>query len=332
MSCDGGEMRAYVVEQAGGAFVERELARPVPQVGQVLVRVQASGVNPLDTKIRAGKAGHAQQSLPAVLGLDMAGVVEEAGDGVTGFRPGDEVYGMVGGVGGLQGTLAEYVEADARLLARKPKTLSMREAAALPLVTITAWEGIVDRAKVEAGQRVLVHAGAGGVGHIAVQLAKARGAEVYATVSAEKRGLVEEFGATAIDYRTMTPEEYVAKHTGGEGFDVVYDTVGGATIDVSFATVKRYTGHAVSCLGWDTHSLAPLSFRGATYSGVFTLLPLLTGYGRAHHGEILREAAGLVDAGKLRPLMNEERFTGGQIDAAHALVEAGALGKVVVEL
>jgi NADPH:quinone reductase-like Zn-dependent oxidoreductase len=325
-------MRAYVVEEAGGAFEERELPRPVPQAGQVLIRVRASGVNPLDTKIRAGKAGHAQLPLPAVLGLDMAGVVEEIGAGVTAFRAGDEVHGMVGGVGGHQGTLAEFVAADAELLALKPKTLSIREAAAMPLVTITAWEGIVDRANVHEGQRVLVHAGAGGVGHIAAQLAKARGAEVFATVSAEKRGIVEGFGATAIDYKAMTPEEYMARHTGGEGFDMVYDTVGGATIDASFVSVKRYTGHAVSCLGWSTHSLAPLSFRGATYSGVFTLMPLLTGFGRKHHGEILREAAELVDAGKVRPLLNEQRFTGADIAAAHALVEAGALGKVVVEL
>jgi NADPH:quinone reductase-like Zn-dependent oxidoreductase len=323
-------MRAYVVEQADGVFVETELPRPVPGAGQVLIRVAASGVNPLDTKIRAGKAGHAQQPLPAVLGLDVAGVVEEVGAGVSAFKPGDEVYGMVGGVGGHQGTLAEFVAADAELLALKPRTLSMREAAAMPLVTITAWEGIVDRANVRERQHVLVHAGAGGVGHIAVQLAKARGAEVFATVSAEKKEIVEGFGATAIDYKAMTPEEYVARYTGGEGFDVVYDTVGGATIDASFVSVKRYTGHAVSCLGWSTHSLAPLSFRGATYSGVFTLMPLLTGFGRKHHGEILREAAGLVNAGKVRPLMNAERFTGVDIAAAHALVEAGALGKVVV--
>ena len=324
-------MRAYLVEQAGGPLVEREIPRPAPQAGQVLVRILASGVNPLDTKIRAGKAGHAQQPLPAVLGLDMAGVVEEVGAEVTAFRTGDEVYGMVGGVGGHQGTLAEYVAADAELLALKPKTLSMREAAGMPLVTITAWEGIVDRAKVHERQKVLVHAGAGGVGHITVQLAKALGAEVFATVSAEKKGIVEGFGATAIDYRAMTPEEYVARYTDGEGFDVVYDTVGGATIDASFVSVKRYTGHVVSCLGWSTHSLAPLSFRGATYSGVFTLMPLLKGFGRAHHGEILREAADLVEAGKLRPMLNEERFTGADIAAAHALVEAGALGKVVVE-
>jgi NADPH2:quinone reductase len=169
------------------------------------------------------------------------------------------------------------------------------------------------------------------VGHIAVQLAKARGADVFATVSPEKQHIVVEFGGVPIDYRAISTEESVALHTAGEGFDVVYDTVGGATIDASFLAVKRYTGHVLSCLGWSTHSLAPLSFRGATYSGVFTLLPLLTGYRQAHHGAILREVAALADSGKLRPLLNDQRFGPDQIEAAHALVASGALGKVVVE-
>jgi NADPH:quinone reductase len=323
-------MRAYIVEHSGGAFRQVELTRLTPRPGQVLVRVHASSVNPLDTKIRAGTATHAKQPLPAVLGLDMAGVVDDC-PGVIGFHPGDEVYGMVGGVGGLQGTLAEYVVTNADLVALKPRSLSMREAAALPLIAITAWEGIVDRAKLRKSQKVLVHAGAGGVGHIAVQLAKAFGAEVFTTVSPNKRGIAESFGATPIDYRSLSPEQYVALHTDGEGFDVVYDTVGGATIDASFIAVKRYTGHVVSCLGWSTHSLAPLSFRGATYSGVFTLLPLLTGVGQAHHGQILREVAALADAGKLKPLINQRRFSPADIAEAHAMVESGALGKVVVE-
>ena len=324
-------MRAYLIEKPTGPFAEVELPRPVPSKDEVLVRVHASGVNPLDIKIRAGKAGHAQQPLPAVLGLDMAGTVEAVGSGVTAFRPGDEVYGMVGGIGGRQGTLAEMVVASADLLALKPKSVSMREAAAMPLVTITAWEGLVDRAGVQVGQKVLVHAGAGGVGHMAVQLAKAFGAEVFATVSVDKQQVVEAFGATPIDYQSLSVEQYVALHTAGQGFDVVYETIGGATIDASFVAVKRYTGHVVSCLGWSTHSLAPLSFRGASYSGVFTLLPLLTGQGQAHHGAILREAAMLADAGKLRPLLNDRAFSFEEIEAAYALVESGALGKVVVE-
>jgi NADPH2:quinone reductase len=325
-------MRAYVVQEANGPFTALDLPRPLPGSGQVLVRVHASGVNPLDTKIRAGKADHAKQPLPAVLGLDVAGVVEDIGSDVTAFRPGDEVYGMVGGVGGRPGTLAEFVVADAELLALRPKSLSMRQAAAMPLITITAWEGIVDRARVSAGQKVLVHAGAGGVGHIAVQLAKARGAEVFATVSPDKAAIARQFGATPIDYTAIEVEQYVSEFTGGDGFDVVYDTVGGATLDASFVAVKRYTGHAVSCLGWTTHALAPLSFRGATYSGVFTLMPLLTGFGKRHHGEIMHEAAKLVDAGELTPLVNEKRFGGEDIATAYALVEAGAVGKVVIEL
>ena len=324
--------RVWRVETAGGAFVESELARVSLLPGEVLVRIAASGVNPLDTKIRAGKAEHAKQPLPAVLGLDMAGTVEEVGAAVTEFRPGDEVFGMVGGVGGRQGTLAEYVSADARLLAHKPKTLSMREAAVLPLSTITAWEGLVDRAQVHAGQKVLIHAGAGGVGHICVQIARAFGADVYATVSPSKKHLVEQFGATAVDYHALTVDEYVQEFTGGVGFDVVYDTVGGPTIDASFNAVRRYTGHVVSCLGWSTHSLAPLSFRGATYSGVFTLYPMLSGVGLERHGEILRKAAALADEGKLKPLVNPARFTTSDLDAAYAAVESGSTGKVVVEI
>ena len=325
-------MRAYYVDAPGAPFRTADVPRPVPATGQVLVRVHASGLNPLDTKIRLGKAEHANQPLPAVLGLDLAGVVAEAGPDVAKFRPGDEVYGMVGGVGGLQGTLAEFVAADAALLARKPVNISMAEAAALPLSTITAWEGLIDRAKVSPGQKVLVHAGAGGVGHIVVQLAVAFGAEVFATVSAEKAEIVRGFGATPIDYRSVSVKDYVAMHTGGSGFDAVYDTVGGATIDASFAAVRRYTGHAVSCLGWSSHSLAPLSFRGATYSGVFTLLPLITGEGRAHHGEILARAAAIVEAGKLKPLVHRERFSPSRLDEAFTLVESGSLGKVVIEM
>jgi NADPH2:quinone reductase len=326
-------MRALILERPGDSFKLTEVPLPTAAPGQVLVRIKASGVNPLDTKIRAGNAAHARVELPAILGMDMAGVVEAVGPEVTSFHPGEEVYGMVGGIGGLQGTLAEFVAVDADLLAIKPANLSMREAAALPLIFITAWEGLVDRAQVRAAQTVLIHAGAGGVGHVAVQLAQALGAQVFTTVSADTQKIAESYGATAIDYRAMTVEAYVARHTGGEGFDAVYDTVGGATLDDSFLAVKTYTGHVVSCLGWGAHKLAPLSFRGATYSGVFTLLPLLTGKGRAHHGDILRAATQLAEAGKLTPLLSSERFTFETALQAHIAVESGkTVGKVVVEV
>jgi len=326
-------MRALVLESFNAPLKPVDLPRPVPGKGQVLVRVKASGINPLDLKIRSGAAAHARPQLPAVLGMDLAGVVEAVGEGVTAFKPGDEVYGMTGGVGGLQGSLAEFAAVDADLLARKPANFSMREAAALPLIFITAWEGLVDRADVGPGQKVLIQGGAGGVGHIAVQIAVARGADVFATASAAQRDIVESFGATAIDYRGMSVADYVAAHTAGEGFDLVYDTVGGETLDASFAAVRTYVGHVVSCLGWGTHKLAPLSFRAATYSGVFTLLPMLTGKGRAHHGEILRQATKLAEAGKLRVLLDPQVYTLDTVQAAHDAVEnRKAAGKVVIEI
>jgi NADPH:quinone reductase-like Zn-dependent oxidoreductase len=330
---DSLSMRALLLEHHNSPFTLTEVKRPVAKGGEVLVRVKSSGVNPLDTKIRAGNAAHARVSLPAILGMDLSGIVEAVGSDVKAFKPGDEVYGMAGGVGGLQGSLAAYAAVDSDLLAIKPANLSMREAAALPLVFITAWEGLVDRAVVRAGQTVLVHAGAGGVGLMAVQIARAFGARVFATVSPEKAAVAERFGAIAINYKTDTVDRYVAQHTNSEGFDIVYDTVGGTTLDESFQAVRTYTGHVVSCLGWGVHKLAPLSFRAATYSGVFTLLPMLSGKGRVRHGNILREATKLAEAGKLTPLLNPERFTFETAMDAHLAVESGtAVGKVVIDV
>ncbi|MEU3186814.1 zinc-dependent alcohol dehydrogenase family protein [Streptomyces sp. NPDC006923] len=331
-------MRAVLLEEFGSPLVVGEVPEPIAGPGQVLVRVMASGVNPLDIKLKAsavrrgGPSMGRPKSLPAILGMDVAGIVEGVGPGVTGFAPGDEVYGLVGGVGDLQGTLAPYVAADARLLAHKPSSLSMREAAALPLVVITAWEGLVDRARVGAGHKVLIHGAAGGIGHVAVQVARARGAEVFGTASSQRLPDVVRLGGTAVD-RATPVEEYVAEHTGGEGFDIILDTAGGATLDASFGAVRAYTGHVLSALGWGTHSLAPLSFRGATYSGIFTLAPMLTGRGRERHGEILREAASLVDAGQLRPVLDPRHFTLDTAPDAHnAVANHEASGKVVVDV
>ncbi|AXI62587.1 quinone oxidoreductase [Pseudomonas kribbensis] len=330
---DSLHMNALIVDTANGPLRLVSLERPVAGAGQVLVRIKASGVNPLDLKIRAGQAAHARQPLPAVLGLDLAGVIEVVGEGVQGWAPGDEVYALATGIGGVQGSLAEFAVVDARLLARKPVNLSMREAAGLPLVLITAWEGLVDRARVSAGKKVLIHGGAGGVGHVAVQIARSFGAEVFATGSAGQREIIEGYGATFIDYREMSVDDYVREYTAGEGFDIVYDTVGGDTLDASFKAARSYHGHVLSCLGWGQHSLAPLSFRGATYSGVFTLLPLLTGKGGEHHGEILRQAALLIEAGEVKPLLDARRFTLESAGEAHELLSSkAARGRLVVEI
>lgn len=327
------DMCAVVVESytTGLPRVTR-LPRPAVAPGQVLVRIRASGVNPVDYKIRTGLAAFAAPDLPAILGTDLAGVVEETGADVTAFRPGDSVYGMVGGVHGLPGTLAEFVSVDASLLALKPASLDWREAAALPLVFLTAWEGLVDKADVCSGQKVLVLGGAGGVGHVAVQIAVARGAEVFATASPGKQEIVRCFGATPIDYQAMPVDDYVRVCTGGQGFDVVYDTVGGTVLDDAFKAVRPY-GHVVSCAAFGEHNLASAALRCATLSMVYVLLPLLSGQGRVHHGDILRKAASLADQGRLRPVVDPRHFTLDQVLDAHDAVAAGnARVKVVVDV
>lgn len=326
-------MQAVILEAFTQPLSLAEVARPAAGPGQVLVRIKASGVNPLDLKIAAGKAEHARTVLPAILGMDMAGVVEAVGDGVQQFQPGDEVFGMTGGIAGVPGSLAMYAAVDADLLAHKPRNMSMREAAALPLVFITAWEGLVDRAHVHSGQKVLVHGGAGGVGHMAVQIARAFGAQVYATGEASHRAIIEDFGATAIDFRADTVDDYVGRFTDGDGFDIVYDTVGGATLDASFRAARHYQGHVVSALGWGTHALAPLSFRAASYSGVFTLLPLIRGKGRAAHGAIMRAASQLVEAGKVTVRLDPTEYSLAEVAKAHqAIIDGTADGKLVISV
>jgi NADPH:quinone reductase-like Zn-dependent oxidoreductase len=324
-------MRAGLLEAHGAPFRLATVARPIAGAGEALVRVAASGLNPLDLKIREGAAPHARQKLPAILGIDLAGTVVATGQYVTRIRPGDEVFGMTGGVGGHQGSLAQYAAVDAELLALKPANLSMREASVVPLVFITAWEGLVDRMKVQAGQSVLVLGGAGGVGQMVIQIARAHGAEVFATGSPSGKQTIEDLGARFIDRAEPVPA-FVQRLTGDRGFDLVFDTVGGTALDGAFTAVRRF-GHVASALGWGTHGLAPLSFRAASYSGVFTLLPLLTGEGRAHHGEILSEATRMAEAGQLSPSLDPRRFTLDTIDDAYRLIAEGqARGKVSIDI
>ena len=326
-------MRALVLERFREPLVLRELPKPRAGVGHVVVRVCASGITALDVKIIEGSADPARVRPPAVLGMELAGIVESVGAQVTGFETGDEVFGMTGGVGTLQGSLAEYAAVDAALLASKPANLTMREAAALPLNFITAWEGLVDRARLSAGQTVLIHGGAGGVGSMGIQIARSLGAQTFATGRSRNLDVIAACGATPIDYESTPVEEYVGSYTRGEGFNVVYDTAGGAVLDASFKAAHFNGGHVVSCLGWGTHSLAPLSFRAATYSGVFTLLPMLSGIGRLHHGDILREAKRLAEQGLLKARLDPRSFVFESVESAHNIQRSGERsGKLVVSI
>lgn len=327
-------MKAMIINKYGAdaIFESEEVTKPEAKEGQVLIKIAASSVNTVDTMIRnMGKDLPLSPDAPAILGMDFAGTIESVGSGVTGFSVGDEVYGCAGGLADLPGTLAEYIAADSQLIAHKPKNLSMREAAAIPLVGITAYEGLV-RAGVKAGQKVLVHGGSGGVGHIALQLAKHMGADVYSTGGGDMQtALIEKLGAIPINYKTESVEDYVAKHTGGAGFDVVYDSVGGANLIKSFeaATLNGHVATTVSLLELD---LTLAHFKGLSLHVVFMLIPMLHNFQRAEHGKILSEIAKISEAGHYTPVVDENKFSLEQAGEAHALLESGkAVGKVVVE-
>ncbi|MFD5766881.1 NADP-dependent oxidoreductase [Streptomyces sp. NPDC127049] len=304
-------MRAVVVEQWGGPenLVEREVERPQPGLNEVLVRVHAAGVNPVDWKTRASGALVEWGAVPAV-GWDVSGTVEAVGPGVGIFRPGDEVFGMplfprqAGGY-------AEYVVAPARHLAPKPASLTHVEAAALPLAALTAWQALVDTADVRPGERVLVHAAAGGVGHFAVQIAKARGAYVIGTASAAKHELVRELGADeVIDYREARFEDAVAD------VDVVLDGLGGETASRSLA-VLRAGGRLITLPGPDDVPAAPDGIRAD-----WVLVE------PDHLG--LRELAALVEQGRLRPVVDTV-LPLAEAAKAHELGEQGrTTGKIVL--
>lgn len=325
-------MKALLIHTYESDFVSAQIDKPTLKAGEVLIKIHASGVNPIDNKIRIGKAPYATPVLPAILGTDLAGVIEEIGPDVTDFAVGDEVYGLTGGVLGLQGTLAEYTAVDANLVAKKPTNLTMREAAAVPLVLLTAWEGLADRVTIKKGDKVLVHGGAGGVGHMAIQLAKIFGGDVYTTVSSNKTAIAKSLGATPIDYKSVEVEDYVNQHTQGIGFDIIYDTVGGQSLDDSFKAIRHY-GHISSCAAFGTHNLAIGSLRSSNLHGVFVLHPMLSGEGRKHHGDILKQATKLIEEGKLKPILDSRKFTlDNAIEAHKAVSDGSAIGKIVVDI
>lgn len=327
-------MKAMLLKEYGenSNFELGQVEKPSLDENQVLIKISASSVNTVDTMIKnMGEDLPFSPETPAILGMDFAGTIESVGKDVTNFSIGDEVYGCAGGLGELQGTLAEYITADSRLIAHKPKNITMREAAAIPLVGITAYEGLT-RANVEKGNSVLVHGGAGGVGHLAVQLARHFGAKVFATGSGEKQmKIIQGYGASSIDFTTEDVESYVKRHTNGKGFDIVFDTVGGENLKNSFeaAALNAQISTTVSLLELD---LSPVHFKGLTLHVVFMLIPMIHNFKREKHGEILSELTKIIEAGAVKPLLDEQKFSMEEVGEAYAHLTSGkATGKVVVE-
>lgn len=327
-------MKAMIISEYGenAMFESKEVDKSNLNNGQVLVKISASSVNTVDTMIRKmGTDLPFSPSTPAILGMDFSGTIEEIGTDVSGFSIGDEVYGCSGGLGDLQGTLAEYITADSKLIARKPRNLTMKEAASLPLVGITAYEGLI-RANIQSGQKVLVHGGTGGVGHIAVQIAKHFGADVYTTVGGEKQmDIVKNFGAEPINYKTEQVKDYVNKHTNGIGFDIVFDSVGGENMLKSFEAAAL-NGQVATTVSLCSLDLSTMHFKGLSLHVVFMLIPMIHNFKREQHGEILRNITKIAEAGDLKPLLDEKQFSLENVGDAYARLESrNAIGKVVVE-
>lgn len=324
--------------QPGDPDVLQLQSVPEPQIEndtEMLVRLIAAGINPIDTKIRKRGTFYPEQS-QAILGCDGAGIVEAVGAGVKNFQQGDEVYFCSGGLGGKFGNYAEMTVVDERFVARKPSTLSFQEAAAAPLVLITAWEALCDRAKMQAGQKILVHAGAGGVGHVAIGLAKLHQAEVCTTVSSEeKAAFTRQLGADkTILYKNTDFAQAALDWTNGNGVDIVFDTVGGETFSQSFPAVKVY-GDVVTILDADPQTNWKIArSRNLKVSFELMLTPLLQNLvaARVHQASILTRCAEWIDAGKLKIRVSRV-FPLQDAAAAHKLLEAGSLtGKIALQI
>ncbi|HKH77082.1 MAG TPA: zinc-binding dehydrogenase [Rubrobacteraceae bacterium] len=316
-------MRAMVMPKFGGPdlFEESDVERPEPGPGEVLVRAVAVGTNPVEAKFRAAGASMGLEA-PIILGTDVSGVVEEVGPGVTDFSPGDEVYYSKELFGpGSNGAYAEYSVAAASIVAKKPAVLSHQEAAAVPLAGGTAYEAIVRRLGVRVGQTILIQGGSGGVGHFAVQIARAAGARVLATAGTGNQRTLEDLGVdVAIDYTRDDVAQLALDDTAGAGVDAVFDTAGGSTVVESIAYTRPF-GRIATILG-GAGDFTPFYVKNQTLHGVFLTRE------RARLDEITL----LIKRGQMRPIVDEV-LPINQVGKAHERLESGhGRGKVVLRV
>jgi NADPH2:quinone reductase len=330
-------MKAILMTAIGDADVLKFQDIEEPEISEathIKVKLHAAGVNPVDTKIRRNGVFY-DHALPAVLGCDGAGVVVETGSKVSQFKAGDKVWFCHGGLGREQGNYAEYTVIDERWVSLMPETFSFTEAAAVPLVLITAWGALFDRGGLQAGQTVLIHAGAGGVGHVAIQLAKLKGARVITTVSsAQKAEFVKSLGADeAINYTQDGFANAVNDLSGGKGADLVFDTVGAAVFKESIAVTAHF-GRLVTLLDPGELNLGEARMRNLLIGFELMLTPMLRDLPEARdkHVEILNQCAQWADKGLLKPHISKQ-LSLQEATVAHKLIEAGhTSGKIVLSV
>lgn len=330
-------MKAIVMTAVGDPDVLhfQDISEPqITKANEIKVKLFAAGVNPVDTKVRRNGLFY-NESLPAVLGCDGAGIVIETGAGASRFKLGDKVWFCHGGLGREQGNYAEYTVLDERWVSLMPLSLSFAEAASLPLVLITAWGGLYDRGGLQNGQSVLIHAGAGGVGHVAIQLAKLKGAKVITTVSnQEKADFALTMGADqVIIYPQVDVVNETLKQTDGKGADLVFDTVGPAVFKESIAATAHF-GRIITLLGLSDIDLNEARMRNLLIGFELMLTPMLRDLHEARdkHVQILQQCATWIDNGLLKPHLGHQ-FTLAEAQAAHRLIEEGHVtGKISLNI
>ena len=328
-------MKAIMMTAVGGVEVLRPQDMPEPEISsptEIKVRLHAAGVNPVDTKIRR-KGIFYPNPLPAILGCDGAGEVVAVGSAVKGFKRADKVWFCNGGLGREQGNYAEYTVLDQRWASLMPSTLSFEEAAALPLVLITAWGALYDRGGLQSGQTVLIHAGAGGVGHVAIQLAKIKGARVITTVSTDQKAdFVRSLGADdVVIYKPNGFADAVNELTDGKGCDLVFDTVGPEVFKESIPVTAHY-GRLITLLDPGPLDFTEARLRNLLMGFELMLTPMLRDLNEARDKQVdmLNQCAEWLDQGKLNVVVSN-RFPLYEAAKAHALIEAGHMsGKSVL--
>lgn len=315
-------MKAAVLTAFGDAesFEIQTVPKPMPEPNQVLVKVCATSINPIDYQTRRGDYKNLVR-LPAIIGVDISGIVEEIGEGVTEFKVGDKVF-YSPKIFGESGSYAQYHVANVSIVAIKPSNLSHTEAACFPLAGGTAWDCLVTRGNLQVGESVLIHAGAGGVGSIAIQLAKTIGAYVFTTCSSKNKDLVEELGADrVIDYKNEDYTAVINKETGGLGVDLVLDTIGGKTLQHS-PEVIRIGGRLVSIVDIETpQSLLEVWSKNLTVHFVFT----------PQYRAKLDALRKLIERAQLRPMINSILPWEQVVKAHQTLERGGTRGKVVLQ-
>jgi len=315
-------MKAMVIKAFGGpeVFEQREVPKPVLRPRQVLVRVRATSVNPLDYQIRRGDY-KAYVRLPAIIGFDVSGIIEARGDGVTDFKVDDEVYYTPQIFNG-DGSYAEYHVADESIVAHKPKNLSHYEAASLTLTGGTAWEALVMRGKLQVGESVLIHAGAGGVGSIAIQLAKAIGACVFTTCSKRNVDFVRDLGADhTIDYQSEDYVEVIKRETDGAGIDLVFDTIGDDALERAPLVLKEFGRVATIVDITRPQSLLEHWGKNSTVHFIFTQQKRVK----------LDQLRSLIEQGRIRPVIDSQMPLS-EVARAHQRMEQGGVrGKIVLD-